>query len=141
MRVGIAVDQATVIVAQQVAALGRRQKLGEITPGFRKDRAHAVEEPVDLRPGAEEDAAQHEAGDALGMGEAIGQRQRAAPRAAEQQPLLDAEMGPQPFHVGHEMAGGVVVQFAERHRAAAAALVEDDDAVELRIEEAAMHRR
>ena len=48
-------------------------------------------------------------------------------------------MGPELLHVGHEMAGGVVVQFAERHRTAAAALVEHHDAVELRIEEAAMH--
>ena len=50
-------------------------------------------------------------------------------------------MVPELLHVGHEMAGGVVVQLAERHGAAAAALVEHDDAVELRIEEAAMHGR
>jgi hypothetical protein len=50
-------------------------------------------------------------------------------------------MRPQSLHVGHEVAGGVVVQLAERHRTAAAALIEHHDAVELRVEEAAMHRR
>ena len=50
-------------------------------------------------------------------------------------------MGAQLLHVGHEMIGRVVLQVAQRHRAAAAALVEHDDAIELRIEEAAMHRR
>ena len=140
MVVGIAIGQAAIVVAQEVAALGRRQMLGEVAPRLGEDRAHAVEEPVDLGARAQEDAAQDEAGDALGMLQAVGQRQRAAPRAAEQQPLVDAEMGPQPLHVGDEMAGGVVVQLAERHRAAAAALVEHDDAVELRIEEPAMHR-
>ena len=73
--------------------------------------------------------------------EAVGERQRAAPRAAEQQPALDAEMGAQLLHVGDEVIGRVVLQVAERHRAAAAALVEHDDAIELRVEEAAMHGR
>src|SRR5882672_10192510 len=50
---------------------------------------------------------------------------------------MEAEL----FHVGHEMGGGVVLQVAERHRATAAALIEYDDAVELRVEEAAMDRR
>ena len=49
-------------------------------------------------------------------------------------------MRPELFHVGHEIGRGVVLQFAERHRAAAAALVEHHDAIELRIEEAAMDR-
>ena len=139
MPVGIAIGQAVVVVAQEVGSLGRRQMLGEVAPGLGKDRAHAVEEPLDLRACPQEDAAQDEAGDALGMFQAVGERQRAAPRAAEQQPLLDAEMGPKLLHVGHEMAGCVVVQFAERHGAAATALIEHDDAVELRIEEPAMH--
>ena len=47
-------------------------------------------------------------------------------------------MGAQLFHVGHEVTGGVVLQIAEWHGAAAAALVEHDDAVELRVEETTM---
>ncbi len=139
MVVGIAIGQAAIVVAQKVGALGGRQMLGEVAPCLGEDRAHAVEEPLDLRPRAQEDAAQDEAGDALGMFQAVGQGQRAAPRAAEQQPLMDAEMGPELFHVGHQVAGAVVVQLAERHGAAAAALVEHYDAVELRVEEPAMH--
>src|SRR5260221_2656845 len=100
-----------------------------------------MEEPLDLRSSAQEDAAQDEGGHALGMPEAVGQRQGAAPRAAEQQPLSDAEMVPELLHVGHQVAGGVILQFAQRHRAATAALVEHNDAVELRIEEAPMDRR
>ena len=50
---------------------------------------------------------------------------------------MDAKL----LHVGDEMARGVVLQVTERHRAAAAALVEHDDAIELRIEETAMDRR
>jgi hypothetical protein len=49
-------------------------------------------------------------------------------------------MGAQLLHVGHQMAGGVVVYLAERHRTAAAALIEHHDAVELRIEEPPMDR-
>ena len=97
MVVGIAVDQAAIVVAQQIAALGRRQMLGEVAPRLGEDRAHAVEEPVDLRARAEEDAAQDEAGHALGMLQAVGQRQRAAPRAAEQQPLRGCRDGSRSF--------------------------------------------
>src|SRR6266850_8234346 len=114
--------------------------LDEIAPRLWEDGAHAVKEPVDLGPRAEEDAAQDEAGHALGIFQPVRQRQRAAPRAAEQQPLREAKMGAQLLHVGYQMAGGVVVYLAERHRTAAAALIEHHDAVELRIEEPPMDR-
>ena len=104
MDVGAAIDQAAVVVAQQVAALVGRQMLGEIAPRLGEDRPHAVQEPVDLRARAEEDAAQDEAGRALGMAQAVGERERAAPRAAEQQPARDAEMGAQLLHVGDEVS-------------------------------------
>ena len=54
---------------------------------------------------AEKDAAQDEAGHALGIFEAIGQRQGAAPRATEKKPLFDAQVRPQFLHVSHEIAG------------------------------------
>jgi len=53
----------------------------------------------------------------------------------------DAEMGAELLHVGHERCGRVVLQLAERHRAAAAALVEHHDAIELRVEETAVNGR
>src|SRR6185437_3197300 len=90
---------------------------------------------------AQKDAAQHEGKDALGMRLGIGERQRRAPGAAEGEPALDAEMTAQRLHVGDEMRGRVVDERAQRRRAPGAALIEDDDAVMMRVEEAAMGRR
>ena len=87
----VAVDQASIVVARmspRSLASGARRSRATL----RKDRPHAVQEPVDLRPRAEEDAAQDEAAHALRVLDPVGQRQRAAPRAAEQQPLTDPEM-------------------------------------------------
>ena len=49
-------------------------------------------------------------------------------------------MPAQRLDVGDQVLGGVVLQAAQRARASGAALVEDDHAPELGIEEAAMHR-
>ena len=141
MNIGTAIDQAAIVVAQQIAAFADRQMLGEVAPRLGEDCAHAMEEPFDLLLRAEKDAAQDEAAGAFRMADAVGQRERAAPRAAEKQPPRDAEMNAQLLHVADQMAGRVVVQVAERHRSPAPALVEYDDPIELRIEEAAMDRR
>src|SRR4051794_21202998 len=113
--------------------------LGEVAPRFGEDRPHAVEEPLDLQLRAQEDSAQDEPGGALGMADAVRQRKRAAPRSAEQEPARDAELDAELLHVTHEVGGGVVVQVAERHRAATTTLIEHDYSIELRIKEAAMH--
>ena len=63
----------------------------------------------------------------------VGQRQRRAPRAAEQLPALDPQVRAQPLHVGDQVPGGVVLEAGVRQRAAAAALVEQDDAIARRI--------
>ena len=57
------------------------------------------------------------------------------------QPARHAEMRPELLHVSHEVASRVVLQVAQRHRPATAALVENDDAVVLRVKEAAMDGR
>jgi hypothetical protein len=61
---------------QDVAALVLRQVAGEGAPGFRRELAQAIEEPVDLRPAAQEDAAQRQAAHAgrvmLGIGDGKG---------------------------------------------------------------------
>ena len=49
-------------------------------------------------------------------------------------------MAAQRLDVGDQVLRGVVLQAAERARPPGAALVEDDDAPEVRVEEAAMHR-
>src|SRR5204863_10018340 len=66
---------------------------------------------------------------------AISERQCRTPGAAENEPLLDAEMLAQLLHVSDQMRCGVVAYFAERRRSPGAALIEDHDAVVRRIEE------
>jgi hypothetical protein len=55
-------------------------------------------------------------------------------------PALDVAVGPQPFHVGDQVPGGVVVERGVRGGSATTALVEQDDAVAGGIMQAA-HRR
>ena len=95
--------------------------------------AAALVEPGELLAPQQEDAAQDQLAHAVGMALRVGQRQGRAPRAAEQLPALDAEMRAQPLHVGDQMPGGVGLQARVRQRAAAAALVEQHDAVARRV--------
>ena len=72
---------------------------------------------------------------------AIRQRQGRAPGAAKHQPLIDAELGAQHFDIVDQQLRRVVAPFTQRRGLAGAALVEQDHAVALRIEEAAVLRR
>ncbi len=137
----IGVGEPAVVVREQVVALARRQEFAERAPGFRKHVAHAVHEPVELGGAREKDAAQHEPEATLRMRLGIRERQRRAPRTAEEQPALDAEMPAQPLEVGHEMRRGVGHDLAAWRRAPRAALVEEHDAPERRVEIAAMMRQ
>src|SRR5262245_24142534 len=65
------------------------------------------------------------------------ERQRRTPGAAEHQPLIDAQVLAQCFHVSDEMPRRVVDEAGMRAAATAAALVEQDDAIRIRIEETA----
>ena len=76
--------------------------------------APALVEPVDLLLAQEEDAAQHQLGDALGVRLRVGERERAAPRAAEDLPALDAEVRAERLDVGDQMPGGVVDEATRR---------------------------
>ncbi len=71
-----------------------------------------------------------------GCASGVGDAEGAAPRAAEHLPAVDAEVLAQALDVGDEVPGGVVVERGERLALAAAALVEQDDAVARRVEEA-----
>src|SRR5262245_10075319 len=59
----------------------------------------------------------------------VGEGQRRAPGATKQLPALDVEMKAQPLHVGHQIPGGVALEAGVWPRTAAAALVEQDDAI------------
>ena len=106
----------------------------------RSGSRRAVQEPVDLAPASEKDPAQHEAEAAPRMRLAIGQRQRRSPGTAEHQPALDRQMFPQPLDIRDQVRGGVVAQLRPGNRAAGAALIEQDDAVAVGIEEPTVDR-
>ena len=72
-----------------------------------------------------------------GMRLRVGEAERRAPRAAEHQPALDAEVLAQLLHVRDQMPGRVVDQTGVRPAAPAAALIEQHDAIGVGIEEAA----
>src|SRR5262249_17622553 len=84
----VAAVEAAMIGAQQASALGRRNGCEVTLPGVGEEMAGAagLVEPSDLVRPAEEDAAQHEAEDALGVGHRIGEPKGAAPAAAEDDP-------------------------------------------------------
>ena len=67
----------------------------------------------------------------------IGERERRAPRAAEHLPAFDPEMLAQRFDVGDQVPRGVVHEARGGPALAAAALIEQHDAVALRVEEPA----
>jgi hypothetical protein len=77
----------------------------------------------------------------LRVGLGVGERERAAPGAAEHQPAVDGEGFSQGLDVGDQVLGGVVGELAQRRRAARSALVEQHDAVVGRVEEAPVVER
>ena len=72
--------------------------------------------------------------DPLRVGLRVGQRQGRTPRAAEQHPFFNAQVFADALKVFHQIPGGVVFQAGVRGGATAAALVEGDDAIQIRIE-------
>src|ERR1044072_1287427 len=75
------------------------------------------------------------------MRDRVGNRERAAPGAAEDEPALDAEMTAQPLDVVDQKRRRIRFQLAERTRTPGPALIEHDDTVVRRIEEATMRGR
>lgn len=98
-------------------------------------------EPVELRPPAHRHAHEDDLGDAFGMLLGVGEDQRRAPRPAHEQPFLDPEVLAQPLHVVDQVLRGVDRHVGGRVRGvrrggAAAALVEAEPPVAVRIETA-----
>ena len=129
--------QTAVIGGHQVAAFVLGDRGQEPLPGVRKQHRGAfLVEPVQLPLGQQEDAAQDQTVDTVGMLDGVGQRQGRTPGAAEHGPLLDAEVLAQALDVLDQAPGGVVLQTGVRARTSAAALVEQRHAPLRRIEEA-----
>src|SRR4030095_11659221 len=68
----------------------------------------------------------------------ISQRERAAPRAAKHQPAIYAQMLAKFFNVVDKMPGRVVFEICVRRASPRASLLEEDNAVDVGIEEAAV---
>jgi hypothetical protein len=141
MDLRVRVHQTAMVRLQHVAALGFGQIAYERAPSFRKKPAQAVQKPVDLVPAAEKNAAQDESETALRMRGPVSERKRASPRTAEDYPPLNPQVHPEPFHVGNEQWRGVVRDLAVGQRTTGPALVENNDAIEMRVEESAVVRR
>ena len=71
---------------------------------------------------------------------AIGEAQRAAPRAAENVPFVDAEFFAQRFDIADQVPGRVFAKLGVRGRFARAALVEKNDVICRRVEKLPVHR-
>src|ERR1041385_4169753 len=90
--------------------------------------------------GAEKRRAQHDAADLRRMRLRIGQRQRGAPRAADQHPALDPAMLADRFHVGDQMWQRIGLALSLRTASPRAALVEQYGVEAFRIEQPPMIR-
>ncbi len=90
----------------------------------------AAVEPLELGLRHQEDAAQDEVAHPVGMGLRVDQGERRAPAAAEDDPAVDAERLADALDVGDEVPGRVRLDARMGPRPAAAALVEQHDAVE-----------
>jgi hypothetical protein len=128
-----------------------RQAVGKIVigPRHRHDErvcrelsGIALEEIIDIRSAAQKDAAQDQRLHRCGMRNRVSQGEGAAPAAAENMhPAVDAQLVAQRQHVVDQVLGRIVCQrrgcviIARTGRTlAAAALVEKDDTVPLRVE-------
>ena len=112
----------------------------QILPGLRQQGSRPAEEPLQVAASGQEHPAQDEPQASLGVARGICDGQARTPGAAEDDPLLHAEMSTQSFHVAHQGRGIVPLEAAARQAAAAASLVEQHDARRGRIEEPTLQR-
>src|SRR5450631_4258634 len=132
----IGAGEALIVGIQVIVALIDGNGVAVGLPVVREELGGAVLiEPAYLGIPEQENTAQNDLADPLRIGLGVGKPKRAAPRPSEHQPALDAQMLAQAFDVGHEVPGGVLDQAGARAAAAAAPLIEYDDAVVLGIEE------
>src|SRR2546421_12346471 len=96
--------QTTMKCANQVSALGLGNQFQKRLERIGKQHAGAaLIKPFELPAPEQKDAAQHQLTDAVRMRLGVSQAERAAPRATEHLPALDAEVLAQLFDVGHQV--------------------------------------
>ena len=137
----VAREQAAVVGGDQIRAFVLRDGGDEAAPEFGEEGpCPAAIKPVEFGASHQEDAAQHHAGDAFRVGDGIDQGKGRAPAAAETDPAVDLQFLADHLDVGHEVPCGVLDHAGMRARPAAAALIEQDHAVNGGVKIAA-HRR
>ncbi|MNI53477.1 hypothetical protein D3C73_1083120 [compost metagenome] len=134
----VVTGQALVEGVEQITTFLWRDRSDVVLPVIREQAAGALLiHPVNVLRTGQENPTQDQAVDALGMGLRVSQRQGRTPGTAEHHPLVDAQVQADPLQVCDQIPGGVVFQAGVRGGAAATALVEGDDAVQVGIKEAA----
>jgi hypothetical protein len=88
----------------------------------------------------QEDATQHQLRYALGMRDRVRKGEGGAPASTKHLPGVHAQVLPQLLEVFHKVPRRVLLELRKGSRLAAAALVDQNDAVRLRIEVASVHR-
>src|SRR5579863_7534599 len=134
----VAADQALVVGTQEVVALVDRDGVAVGLPGIGENlRCTVLIEPADFGVAQQENPAQHEFADALGIGLRVGERQGAAPGPSKYQPALYPQVSAQSLDVGDQVPGRILDQACARAAAPAASLIEHHDAIVSRVEELA----
>jgi hypothetical protein len=128
---------------RRAVAFGLGHGGAEALPFLGEEPADAAVEPVDLGAPRHRHGDEHDLRHALRMALGVRERERRAPRAAVEQPPLDAEVLAQALHVGDEVVGRVDRHVGRRvarvrRAATAAALVEEDRPVAGGVERATL---
>jgi hypothetical protein len=118
----------------------RRQRRQEAFERLGEVPAHPPSDPLGVDGPGDRDGPEDDRADPLRVGHPVRQGQGRAPRSPEQDPTLDAQVGPQPLEVGDEMGRSVDRQvgggvLCRRSAPAGAPLVEEHDAVPAGVEE------
>ena len=136
---GIGIENAAPIGFERLFALLRRQNFKEIVAEIGIEARQRVEKcAFQFLARAEESRAQHDAADAGRVRLRIGQRQRRAPRAADDHPALDAELLADRLHIRDQMRQRIVLAASLGAASPGAALIEQHRMEALGIEQPAV---
>src|SRR5262245_46391675 len=118
-----------------------RDGVDEALPLLRKHASNALGDPLHFATRRRSDGRQHHCIDPMGIGLAIGQPERAAPRQPENGPPIDTVQLTQRFDIGNQVRCRIGAEIGigiacQRPATARAALIEQHRLVTARVEEA-----
>ncbi len=132
----IGIENAAPVGIERLRAFLRRQQFEKIIAEIGIEARQRVEKcTLQLSAGAEEGRAQDDAGDPVGVGLRIGQSQRRAPGAADDDPALKTRFLADDLHVRDQMRQRIVLAAAFWAATTGAALIEQDGVETLGIEQ------